>query len=154
MAIYGMLFCFDVPVIRIFNKEPELVQTATAVLPLFALSFVPMAYNLIYTAFLFSTKRTGASNVIAASRGIVLKALAIFSIPLIAGTEAIWMRPLPRKPSHLSLPLRSRKKVNWCINDTNITEYPPLWASPIGRFNRNKAIDGNNSAKREKYSGQ
>lgn len=93
IVIYGVLFFFDAPVIRIFNKEPELVQTATAALPLFALSFVPMAYNLIYTAFLFSTKRTGVSNVIAISRGIVLKALAIFFIPLIAGTDAIWIAP-------------------------------------------------------------
>lgn len=93
IVIYGVLFFFDAPVIRIFNKEPELVQTATAALPLFALSFVPMAYNLIFTAFLFSTKRTGASNVIAISRGIVLKALAIFLIPLIAGTDAIWIAP-------------------------------------------------------------
>lgn len=93
IVIYGVLFFFDAPVIRIFNKEPELVQTATAALPLFALSFVPMAYNLIYTAFLFSTKRTGVSNIIAISRGIVLKALAIFFIPLIAGTDAIWIAP-------------------------------------------------------------
>ncbi len=93
IAICAILFFFDVPVIRIFNKEPELVQRATATLPLFALSFVPMAYNLIYTAFLFSSKRTGASNVIAISRGIVLKALAIFCIPLIAGTDAIWIAP-------------------------------------------------------------
>lgn len=93
IVIYGVLFFFDAPVIRIFNKEPELVQTATAALPLFALSFVPMAYNLIYTAFLFSTKRTGVSNIIAISRGIVLKALAIFFIPLIAGTDAIWIVP-------------------------------------------------------------
>lgn len=110
MAIYGMLFCFDVPVIRIFNKEPELVQTATAVLPLFALSFVPMAYNLIYTAFLFSTKRTGASNVIAASRGIVLKALAIFSIPLIAGTEAIWIAPFAAETITLIIAIALKKK--------------------------------------------
>lgn len=93
VTIFGILFIFDVPVIHIFNKEPELVQTATAALPLFAMSFIPMAYNLIYTAFLFSTKRTGASNVIAISRGIVLKAVAIFCIPLIAGTDAIWIAP-------------------------------------------------------------
>lgn len=93
IVIYGVLFFFDAPVIRIFNKEPELVQTAAAALPLFALSFIPMAYNLIYTAFLFSTKRTGASNVIAVSRGVVLKALAIFFIPLIAGRKAIWIAP-------------------------------------------------------------
>lgn len=93
VIIFGILFFFDVPVIYIFNQEPELVQNATAVLPLFALSFIPMAYNLIYTAFLFSTKRTEASNVIAISRGIVLKALAIFCIPLIFGTDAIWIAP-------------------------------------------------------------
>ena len=93
IVIYGVLFFFDAPMIRIFNKEPELVQTAMAALPLFALSFAPMAYNLIYTAFLFSTKRTGLSNVIAINRGIVLKALAIFLIPSFAGTEAIWIAP-------------------------------------------------------------
>lgn len=93
IMIYGVLFFFDVPVIRIFNKEPELVQAATQALPLFALSFVPMAYNLIYTAFFFSTKRTGVSNVIAVSRGIVLKSLAIFFIPMIGGTKEIWIAP-------------------------------------------------------------
>ena len=91
--VCGLLF-LDAPIIRIFNTEPELVRTATAALPPFALSFVPMACNLIYTAFLFSIKRTGASNVIAISRGIVLKALAIFLIPPIAGTDAIWLAPV------------------------------------------------------------
>lgn len=109
IVIYGILLFFDVPVIRIFNREPELVQTAAAALPLFALSFVPMAYNLIYTAFLFSTKRTGASNVIAISRGIVLKALAIFLIPLIAGTEAIWIAPFVAETITLIIAIALKK---------------------------------------------
>lgn len=109
IVIYGVLFFFDVPVIRIFNKEPELIQTATVALPLFALSFVPMAYNLIYTAFLFSTKRTGASNVIAISRGIVLKALAIFLIPLIAKTEAIWIAPFVAEAITLIIAIALKK---------------------------------------------
>jgi MATE efflux len=62
-------------------------------LPLFALSFIPMAINLIYTAFLFSTKRTGTADMIAISRGIVVKALAIFSIPMLFGVNAIWIAP-------------------------------------------------------------
>lgn len=92
--IYGLLFVFDTPVIRIFNRDAELVQTASAALPLFALSFIPMSVNLIYTAFLFSTKRTGTANVIAVSRGIVVKALAIFFIPMLLGVNAIWIAPL------------------------------------------------------------
>ena len=91
--IYGGLCFFDVPVIRIFNKEPELVAAASASLPLFALSFVPMALNLIYTAYFFSTKRTGTADAIAVSRGIALKALLIFCLPLAFGTETIWLAP-------------------------------------------------------------
>lgn len=62
-------------------------------MPLFTLSFLPMALNLIYTAFLFSTKRTGAANAIALSRGIFLKAAAIFFLPLLFGTDAVWIAP-------------------------------------------------------------
>lgn len=94
ILIYTGLFFFDVPVIRIFNREADLVQTATAALPVFSLSFIPMALNLIFTAFLFSTKRTGAADAIAISRGIVVKALAIFSIPILFGSSAIWIAPL------------------------------------------------------------
>ena len=92
--IYGLLFVFDTPVIRIFNRDAELVRTASAALPLFALSFIPMAVNLIYTAFLFSTKRTGAANMIAISRGIAVKAIAVFVIPMLFGVNAIWIAPL------------------------------------------------------------
>ena len=94
VLICGALLCFDVPVIRIFNKEEALVQAASAALPLFSLSFIPMALNLIYTAYFFSTKRTGAANAIAVSRGLVVKALMIFCLPLAFGADAIWLAPL------------------------------------------------------------
>lgn len=94
VLIYGLLFFFDRPVIYIFNRDSDLVQTAAMALPMFSLSFIPMAVNLIDTAFLFSTKRTTQANVIAISRGIVIKALAIFCVPWILGADAIWIAPL------------------------------------------------------------
>ena len=36
----------------------------------------------------------GAASAIAVSRGIALKALMIFCLPLIFGAEAIWLAPL------------------------------------------------------------
>lgn len=80
--------------IRIFNREPALIAEASVALPVFALSFIPMALNLIYTEYFFSTKRTGTASAIAVSRGIVLKALMIFCLPLVFGAEAIWLAPL------------------------------------------------------------
>ena len=94
VLICGLLYFFDAPVIRIFNKEAELVQTASAALPVFELSFIPMALNLIYTAYFFSTKRTGTANAIAVSRGIAVKALTIFCIPMLFGSSAVWIAPL------------------------------------------------------------
>ena len=93
-AIYGLLLFFMESVIRIFNQDPELVQNASTALPLFSLSFIPMALNLIYTAFLYSTKRTLQADVISLSRGVVLKAAAIFCLPVLLGGDAIWLAPL------------------------------------------------------------
>lgn len=94
VAIYGLLLFFTEPVIRIFNQDLELVQNASAALPLFSLSFIPMALNLIYTAFLYSTKRTLQANAISFSRGIVLKVAAIFCLPALLGGDTIWLAPL------------------------------------------------------------
>ena len=93
-AIYGLLLFFMESVIRIFNQDPELVQNASTALPLFSLSFIPMALNLIYTAFLYSTKRTLQADVISLSRGVVLKAAAIFCLPVLLGGDTIWLAPL------------------------------------------------------------
>lgn len=112
VLIYGLLFFFDKPVICIFNRDVELVQAASAVLPLFSLSFIPMGLNLIHTAFLFSTKRTGAANAIVISRGIVVKALAIFCIPVVFGSNAIWMAPFVAEMVTLMLAVRLNKTTN------------------------------------------
>ncbi len=93
VVIYGLLFLFAEPAIRIFNRDPELVQNASAALPLFGLSFIPMALNLIYTAFLYSTKRTLQADAISLSRGVALKAAAIFCIPVLLGIDVIWLAP-------------------------------------------------------------
>ena len=94
VAIYGLLLFFTKSVIRIFNQDPELVQNASTALPLFSLSFIPMALNLIYTAFLYSTKRTLQADAVSFSRGVVLKAAAIFCLPVLWGGDTIWLAPL------------------------------------------------------------
>lgn len=93
VLIYLLLCFFDVTVIRIFNQDIDLVENASKALPYFALSFIPMALNLIYTAFMYSTKRTAQANTIAICRGIVIKAIAIFCIPVLFDSNTIWIAP-------------------------------------------------------------
>ncbi len=88
------LILFDEPAIRIFSQDMELINAASKALPVFSLSFIPIALNLVYTSLLYSTKRTKQSDIIAICRGIVIKAIAIFCIPVIFGSNAIWAAPL------------------------------------------------------------
>lgn len=49
-----------------------------------------MSVDLIFTAYFYSTKQTIKSDVIAVSRGIVVKALAICLIPAVLGDGYVW----------------------------------------------------------------
>lgn len=88
--IYVVLCVFRIPVVRLFNKDTALVGMASGALPAFALSFLFMSVNLIFTAYFYSTKQTVKSDMIAVSRGIVVKALAIFFIPAVLGEGYVW----------------------------------------------------------------
>lgn len=89
-VIYGVLYVLRTPVVRLFNSDPVLVEMASRALPAFAFSFLFMSVNLIFTAYFYSTKQTVKSDVIAASRGIVVKALAVFLIPAVLGDGYVW----------------------------------------------------------------
>lgn len=89
-VVYGALCVFRIPVVHLFNSDPELVEMASGAIPAFAFSFLFMSVNLIFTAYFYSTKQTVKSNVIAVSRGIVVKALAVFLIPAVFGDGSVW----------------------------------------------------------------
>ena len=81
---------FDTQTVSIFTKDTELLRMTSAALPVFAMSFLFMAINLIYTAFFYSTKQTIKSDIIAINRGVILKGLFIFGIPYFFGVEYMW----------------------------------------------------------------
>lgn len=89
-VIYGVLYVLRTPVVRLFNSDTALVEMASGALPVFAFSFLFMSVNLIFTAYFYSTKQTVKSDVIAASRGIVVKALAVFLLPAVLGDGYVW----------------------------------------------------------------
>lgn len=90
VVIYALLFVFRTQAVTLFNSDPSLVEMASGALPVFAFSFLFMAVNLIFTAYFYSTKQTAKSDVIAISRGIVVKALAIFLVPAVLGSNYVW----------------------------------------------------------------
>lgn len=93
ILLYVILCIFTQQSIRIFNQDADLIASASAALPAFALSFIPMAVNLVYTGYFFSTKCTKQANIIAISRGILTKAVCIFGVPILFGVDWIWYAP-------------------------------------------------------------
>jgi len=93
-VIFVILCLFDTQTIRIFNSDTELVEMASSVLPVFAASFIPMAVNLVITAYLYSVRKNLYADIIALSRGVFVKAVAIFLLPQIAGAGTVWGAPL------------------------------------------------------------
>lgn len=90
IIIVVLLIVFDKQSAQIFTKDVELINMTASALPIFALSFVFMALNLIYTAYFYSTKQTLKSDIIAINRGVFLKVLLIFAIPQLLGMAYIW----------------------------------------------------------------
>lgn len=62
-----------------------------------------------YTAFLYSTKRTLQADAISFSRGVVLKAAAIFCLPVLFGVEIIWFAPFAAELLTFILALSGKK---------------------------------------------
>lgn len=90
VVIVCLLIAFRTSSVGIFTKDLPLIHMASDALPIFVLSFVFMALNLIYTAYFYSTKQTLKSDIIAINRGVILKALLIFLIPQIFGISYVW----------------------------------------------------------------
>lgn len=94
IVIVLLLTIFSKQAIMIFNNEPELIASGSKALPVFAVSFIPMAMNLIIAGYFFSVQRIFQANLISMSRGVVLKAIAIFAVPMLFGQSVIWLSPL------------------------------------------------------------
>lgn len=90
IVIVLLFIIFKTQVAGIFTQDLELINMTSAALPIFAVSFIFMALNLIYTAYFYSTKQTLKSDIVAINRGVVLKVLFIFSIPQIFGVSYMW----------------------------------------------------------------
>ena len=90
IVIVLLLIVFKAQSVSIFTKDSGLIEMTANALPIFVLSFIFMALNLIYTAYFYSTKQTLKSDIVAINRGVILKVLLILSIPQIFGIAYIW----------------------------------------------------------------
>ena len=92
IIVIAAFFIFPEKIISIFLKAgSDAYEMAVYGLPLFALGFIPMAYNLSVICFLQSIERSTVSTLLTLLRGIVLVVIFFRWLPSLIGTGGLWV---------------------------------------------------------------
>lgn len=86
-----LLFLIVAPnICRLFGLDAETLAFTVQKLPKYAINFVFMSLNTILSAYLYSTKRTGAAVTLNLLRSFVFTVSVILILPTLFGAELIW----------------------------------------------------------------
>lgn len=86
-----LIFLIVAPnICRLFGLDAETLAFTVQKLPKYAINFVFMSMNTILSAYLYSTKRTGAAVTLNLLRSFVFTISVILILPALFGAELIW----------------------------------------------------------------
>lgn len=81
---------FCEPICRLFGADAVTLEYISDVMPLYAWGFVVMAFNVMISAFLYSTERTSQAVIINFLRSLVISVCVILITPRLFGAGTIW----------------------------------------------------------------
>ena len=90
LLLYLLFLIVSPNICRLFGLDAETLAFAVQKLPKYAINFVFMSLNTILSAYLYSTKRTGAAVTLNLLRSFVFTISVILILPALFGAELIW----------------------------------------------------------------
>lgn len=90
IIVTSLILVFSRYICRMFGADPATLEYTLSVMPLYSWGFIVMAFNVMISAYLYSTERSAQAVVINFLRSIVVNAGVILLLPRIAGAESIW----------------------------------------------------------------
>ena len=90
LLLYLLFLIVSPNICRLFGLDAETLAFAVQKLPKYAINFVFMSLNTILSAYLYSTKRTGAAATLNLLRSFVFTISVILILPTLFGAELIW----------------------------------------------------------------
>ena len=90
LLLYLLFLIVSPNICRLFGLDAETLAFAVQKLPKYAINFVFMSLNTILSAYLYSTKRTGAAVTLNLLRSFVFTVSVILILPALFGAELIW----------------------------------------------------------------
>lgn len=90
LLLYLLFLIVSPNICRLFGLDAETLAFTVQELPKYAINFVFMSLNTILSAYLYSTKRTGAAVTLNLLRSFVFTVSVILILPALFGAELIW----------------------------------------------------------------
>lgn len=90
LLLYLLFLIVSPNICRLFGLDAETLAFTVQKLPKYAINFVFMSLNTILSAYLYSTKRTGAAVTLNLLRSFVFTVSVILILPTLFGAELIW----------------------------------------------------------------
>lgn len=91
VAVTGLILLLSRPICSLFGADAQTLAYVLEVLPRYAWGFVVMAFNVMISAYLYSTERSAQSLVINVLRSVAVNVAVIFALPAVFGGESIWL---------------------------------------------------------------
>ena len=90
IGVVALVLALGRPICVLFNSDPETLEYILQIMPLYSWGFVVMALNVMISAYLYSTERSGYAILINFLRSIVVSVAVIMIFPMIFGSSDIW----------------------------------------------------------------
>lgn len=89
-AVTALVLLLSEPIALLFGADPDTLHYIVSVLPKYCWGFVIMSFNVMISAYLYSTERSAQAVCISLLRSLVLNTGVILLLPRLLGPDAIW----------------------------------------------------------------
>lgn len=89
-ALTALILIFSRPICILFGADAQTLEYTLQVMPHYSWGFVVMAFNVMISAYLYSTERSVYAIIINVLRSIVVNIAVIMLLPTIFGANIVW----------------------------------------------------------------
>ncbi len=91
VVVTALIILFSRPICDLFGADAVTLEATLKAMPLYSWGFIVMAFNVMISAYLYSTERSGHAIILNFLRSIVVSILVIMLLPEIFGANVIWL---------------------------------------------------------------
>ena len=90
VSVIILVILLSEPICVLFGAEGATLEYILRVLPQFAVGFIAMSFNVLISAYMYSTERSLRSTIVSILRSGVVSSAVILLLPKLFGADIIW----------------------------------------------------------------